>query len=224
MQLADGVYAFPLTVDLEDRTLTFNPAAVETDRGLLLVDAGFPGAVEQIESHVRDLDYEWSDVWGVVLTHQDVDHAGGLADVAERADPVVFAHEDCAPYVDGSEHPVKMDGERYPPARVDVELVEGVRFDTAAGPIDVHHTPGHAPGHVSYHFPEERLLVSGDALHAPEGDLDGPRGPLDEATAVASIGTLADLAVERTLCQHGGFVEHDADTIERIYADNEAGE
>jgi glyoxylase-like metal-dependent hydrolase (beta-lactamase superfamily II) len=82
--------------------------------------------------------------------------------------------------------------------------------------MEVVHTPGHAPGHISLYFPDERALVSGDALHAPEGELDGPRGPLDEETAVESVATLADLAVERTLCHHGGVVEHDPDAIERV--------
>lgn len=219
MRLFDGVHVFPLTLELEDRELTFNPGAVETDRGLLLVDAGFPGSVDQFDDHLDQAGYEWADVWGVALTHQVADHAGGLADIVERADPVVFAHEQCAPFVDGREQPVKIPEEegRYPAARVDVELVEGARFHTAAGPMDVVHTPGHAPGHVSYHFPEARFLISGDALHSPAGPLDGPRGPMDEDEAVESIGTLADREVERTLSQHGGFVEHDPDRIAEIY-------
>jgi len=233
MNVVDGVYAFPLTLELDDpddpdgetREFTFHPSGVETDRGLLLVDAGFPGSTDQLESRLAEAGFDWADVWGVALTHQDADHAGGLAEVVERADPLVFAHRECAPYVDGREHPIKIDddAERFPAADVDVELTEGVRFRTAVGPMDVYHTPGHAPGHVSFHFPEERLLVSGDALHAPEGDLDGPRGPLDEGRAVDSVGTLADLDVERTVCQHGGVVEHDADAIEGIHADADAG-
>ena len=151
-----------------------------------------------------------------MVTHQDVDHAGGLADVRERAEPVAFAHRECAPYVDGRDHPLKMNGKRYPAARVDVELTAGARFATVAGPMEVVHTPGHAPGHISLYFPDERALVSGDALHAPEGELDGPRGPLDEETAVESVATLADLAVERTLCHHGRVVEHDPDAVERV--------
>jgi glyoxylase-like metal-dependent hydrolase (beta-lactamase superfamily II) len=226
MNVTDGVYAFPLTLEIdhpeaEADEFTFHPSAVETDRGLLLIDAGYPGSVEGFEENLAEQGFEWADVWGVALTHQDADHAGGLADIVERADPVVFAHRECAPYVDGREHPIKMDddAERFPAADVDVELVEGVRFDTLAGPIDVYHTPGHAPGHVSYHLPEERLLISGDALHSPEGELDGPRGPLDEEQAIESIGKLADLAVERTLSQHGGIAEHDPDRIAEIHTE-----
>lgn len=200
MEIVDGVYSLPVSVELEDGTeLTVNPAAVETERGAVVIDTGWPGSAEQLESGLDRAGLGWDDVWSVVITHQDLDHAGALAEVLDMTDPVVFAHRECAPYVDGREFPVKLEDERYPPARVDVELSEGVRFDTAAGPMEVVFTPGHAPGHVSLYFADEQLLVSGDALHAPEGTLDGPRYPRDEATAIDSIERLASLEVRRTL-------------------------
>lgn len=222
MELTDGLYDLPVTLELEDRDVTLNPAAVETDRGLLLLDTGCPGIADQLEANLEDAGFGWDDVWGVVLTHQDVDHAGELAAVIDRADPVVFAHPDCAPYVDGREHPVKLedDQERYPAAPVHVEIQEGTRFETAAGPMEVVFTPGHAPGHVSLYFRDAQFLVSGDALHVPEGDLDGPRGPLDESQAIESIETLSTLAFDRTLCYHGGFVEQGTAALERIRREN----
>ena len=30
--------------------------------------------------------------------------------------------------------------------------------------VEVIHTPGHAPGHVMYHLPEEKILVGGDLI------------------------------------------------------------
>ncbi len=222
-ELVDGVHAIAVTLELEDREITVNPAAVETERGILLVDCpGWPSAAGQLEAGLDHAGFGWEDVRAAFVTHQDPDHAGGLAELAERTDPVVFAHRECAPYVDGRDHPIKMDDERYPPARVDVEVTEGVRFHTVAGPADVYHTPGHVPGHASLHFPDEEFLLSGDALHAPDGDLDGPRGPLDEAEAVDAIGKLAELDVSHVLCYHGGYVEEGTDAIAAIR--NEKGE
>lgn len=155
-----------------------------------------------------------------MLTHQDVDHASGLAELVGRTAPVVFAHRECAPYLDGSEHPIKMeDDDRYPAARVDVEASEGVRFDTAAGPADLYHTPGHTPGHVSLHFPGESLLLAGDALHVSEGKLKGPRGTLDEAASADSIGKLSELDVSLTHCFHGGHVDEGTEAIAAIRDD-----
>ena len=218
----EHVHVCPQTLELDDRPdPTFNPVAVEMDRGLLLVDTGVPGELDQWTANLADAGFELEDVWGVALTHQDADHAGGLAAISEAVDPVVFAHPTCAPYVDGREQPVKIPEEngRYPAAPVHVEVTGGARFDTRAGPMEVIETPGHAPGHVSFHFPDAGFLVSGDALHCPEGDLDGPRFPMDEDTAVESMRELATREFDATLCQHGGVVEEGTDALDAILAD-----
>jgi glyoxylase-like metal-dependent hydrolase (beta-lactamase superfamily II) len=215
MPVPDSVHVFPQTLELDEHPdSTINPGAVETHRGLLLVDTGFPDRADEVRANLLDAGFDFDDVWGVVLTHQDPDHAGALAAVVEQADPVVFAHPVCAPYVDGRDFPVKLDDERYPAAPVHVEVTEGTRFDTHAGPMEVVFTPGHAPGHISLHFPDAQFLISGDALHAPEGDLNGPRFPIDEDKAVASVEKLAQRDFDATLTQHGGLVEQGAEALD----------
>lgn len=221
-QLADRIYAFPQTLSHGDREVTIHPAAVETERGLLLLDVGYPDAVDQLEANLEEANHDLGDVWAVLLTHQDGDHAGAVAEVVERSGAVVFAHEDCAPYVDGRLDPIKSDeGERYPATPVDVELVDGVGLRTASGPMEVVFTPGHAPGHVSLYFPESKLLVAADALTASEGELAGPSGEhtLDMERAVESVGRLADEDVERTLAYHGGLAEQGTGAIARLWTD-----
>lgn len=210
MELTPGVYPFPQTIVRESGELTIYPAAVETPKGVLLVDVGDPGTTDQIAANLEAMEAEWADVRGVVLTHHDGDHAGGLADVLELTDAVVYAHRECAPYVDGRKYPLKEDpDDRYPEVDVDVELVEGVSFRTAAGPMDLVFTPGHTPGHVSLYFPEERLLLVGDTITANENSLAPPweENTPDMDRARESIRTLANLDVERVLCYHGGLVE-----------------
>lgn len=220
-QLVEGVYALPQTITRNGDEATFHPAAVETDRGIVLLDVGFPQALDQLEAGLEAAGAGLDAVWAVVLTHQDGDHVAGLSAVVERADPVVLAHPACAPYVDGRRDPIKGGGDRYPAVPVDVEVADGTTIRTAAGPMAVVFTPGHAPGHVALHFPDERLLVAGDALTAPEGDLAGPSEAftLDMDTAIESVGRLADLDVERTLCYHGGFVEQGTGAIARIWTE-----
>jgi len=45
MQLTDGVYGLPFDVSLGDREMTLDPVAVETPRGLLLLDVGLSSLV-----------------------------------------------------------------------------------------------------------------------------------------------------------------------------------
>lgn len=93
--------------------------------------------------------------------------------------------------------------------------------DVHVGPTEVVFTPGHAPGHISLHFPEAGFLASGDALHAPEGELDGPRFPIDEAEAVESVRKLAQLGFDATLTQHGGLVDAGADKLDAVLAERD---
>lgn len=219
MALPAPVHAFPQSIDREGETVTIHPPAVETPRGAILLDVGFPGLLDQVEANLTAAGLAWADVTAVLLTHHDGDHAGALAELLNRTDATVYAHEHCAPHVDGRDDPVKSpEGQRYPPAPVDVELVGGERFRTDAGPMDVIHTPGHTAGHLSLHFPEASLLVAADALTADESGLAGPSPEfsLKMSEALDSAASLADLDVTGVLCYHGGFVEADAGDIRRV--------
>ncbi|MFB9823475.1 MBL fold metallo-hydrolase [Halobaculum roseum] len=224
MELADGVYALELTMERDDGTATFHPAAVETPKGPVLIDAGLPGQTDQLADALATHGLDLADVRAVLLTHHDGDHAGGLAAALERAaDPVVYAHEAAAPYVDGREFPIKSDpeGERYEPVPVDVALQDGVTFRTDAGPMRAVFTPGHAPGHLAFHFPESGVVLAADALRGEGGDLVGPAEHFtpDMAEATRSVGRLAELGADvgTIHCYHGGDVDAGIPEIEAIY-------
>lgn len=217
MELADGVHALELTVEHHDREITIHPAAVETDRGVVLLDAGWPGQGDAIDDALSEAGLA-DDVWAVVATHQDGDHCGSLREVVDRTDAVVFAHREATPYIDGREQPIKGGDDRYPPVPVDVEVADGVTFRTDAGEMQVAYTPGHTPGHCALYFPDERLLVAADALTADEEGLQGPNEEMtpDMDMAARSVAALANLDVESVLCYHGGYVEDGSERIGEI--------
>jgi glyoxylase-like metal-dependent hydrolase (beta-lactamase superfamily II) len=224
MELTNGVYSLPLDVAIGDRQMTLNPAAVETPRGLLLLDVGLPDGVADLTDALADEELDLDDTWAVVITHQDLDHAGCLAAVIDRTDAIVFAHEADAPYLEGETELVKSSEERpmeIKPTTVDVRLVGGETFATDAGPMRAVYTPGHSPGHTSYYFPDAELLVTADALNASEGTLVGPREDAtpDLETAWESVETLSALAVEQALCFHGGYVEDGTERIDDLLAE-----
>ncbi|QLG48259.1 MBL fold metallo-hydrolase [Natrinema halophilum] len=215
-----GVHALPIPVEYAGREITITPVVVETDRGLVLLDVGPRGAISSLETHLMKVGYSLEDVWLVVLSHHDGDHAAGLAALLERVDAVVATHREEAPFVSGEKEPIKSDGERYPPVTVDLELVDGVRIPTDAGLMEVVATPGHTPGHVSVYFPTGNLLIAGDALVA-DGDepLAGPKPNFtpEMERATESVGTLASLEVDRTVCYHGGYVDRGTERIREIH-------
>ena len=220
MDLPDGVYHLPLELEYEGRELTINPCAVETERGLLLFDVGPVGSLDDLEAGLADAGFGLADVSTVLLTHQDADHAGSLAAVQERTDGTTVASERAAAVIDGREPPRggEPGDDRYPPARVDLELEGGATFHTCAGPARVVPTPGHTRGHVSVFFPDAKLLVAADALTANDEGLQGPNPGMSEDMDVAleSAGRLAELDVERTLCYHGGFVDAGNERIAEV--------
>ena len=120
MDLPDRVHALSLGVAFEDREMTLHPSAVETERGLRVLDTGLRSTVDQLTERLDDAGFALEDVATVLVTHQDGDHAGGLSAVVERSGATVVAHERDAPAIDGCEDPGGPPGrERYPPARVD---------------------------------------------------------------------------------------------------------
>ncbi len=224
MALPNGVYDLPIDVAFGDREMTLTPTVVETPRGLLLLDVGMPDGIDDLADALDDEGLALDDTWAVVLTHQDIDHAGCLATVVERTDAVVFAHEDDAPYIEGEKELLKSSEERpmeIEPTTVDVRLTGGETFTTDAGPMEVVYTPGHTPGHVSCYFPEGKLVITADALNAPEGELVGPReGATPEMeTAWESVEILSKRDIDHAVCFHGGYVEDGTERIETLLAD-----
>lgn len=220
-EVVDAVHVLPLETDFGGGPRVFNPTAVETDSGLVLLDVGFPHTVDQLEAGLADSPYGLEDVELVLVTHHDGDHASGLSAVLDRTDALVAAHEAEAPYLDGREFPIKTpdDEERYEPVPVDLELVGGETVRTAAGPMALIHTPGHSPGQLSAYLPEARVLVTADAMTADEDGIAGPNEAYtpDLATATDSVGRLADLDVEHAICFHGGPVEATTADVAAVY-------
>ncbi|WP_152040122.1 MBL fold metallo-hydrolase [Salinigranum salinum] len=221
MALPPSVHLLPLEFEHRGRPATLSPVAIETDRGLLLVDTGLDSTVDQLEARLDDAGFGLEDLRLVLLTHQDVDHVDALATITDRVSPVVVASTHAAQIIDGREEPRGGVGRGRPtPVPVDVELDGWGTIDTRAGPARVVPTPGHTPGHVSLYFPDERLLVAADALTADGGVLQGPRPEMSEEMELAleSVGRLAELDVDHVVCYHGGSVEAGSDRIAEIAA------
>lgn len=221
MQLVSGVHQLPLAVDLESGERTFHLTAVETEKGLILLDTGLPSTTDVLTERLHDAGFNHDDIAMVLLTHHDGDHAGGLDSLLGRTtrEPLVYAHTNESPYISGTEPPLKGNPEdRYPPVPVDVTLTGGERFRTSAGPMELVNTPGHSPGHLSAFLPEARLLIAADALTAEDGVLQGPNPEftLDIEQAYTSVERLAELDINRVLCYHGGLVETGSDRIREV--------
>lgn len=51
-----------------------------------------------------------------------------------------------------------------PPGKADSYLEDGQVLSIGTTSLKVIHTPGHSPGHVSFHFDQEKVLIGGDLI------------------------------------------------------------
>jgi hydroxyacylglutathione hydrolase len=155
---------------------------------------------ERILAPVRELGLE---VEAVLLTHTHFDHVGAVAPVARETGAPVYVSE--------IERPVLADIMSYVPFagigpyesyEADHVLRGGEKLQLAGFEIDVLHTPGHSPGHLTFSIPSELAIFSGDVLfQGSVGRTDLPGGDWD--TLLASIGKLVESLPEDTTVHPG---------------------
>ena len=200
------------------------------DRGWYLVDAGIAGSGPLIRAAARE---RFGDARpaAILLTHGHFDHVGALADLARDWDVPILAHRSERPFLDGTRSyppPAPEVGggsmaELSPlfprkPINVSDRLRDLPRDGTVPG-LDGWqwiHTPGHAPGHVSFWNAATSSLIAGDAISATRQEslsnavlqiphLQGPPAyfTTDWDAAGRSVRRLAALRPERMIPGHG---------------------
>jgi len=124
----------------------------------------------------------------IFLTHGHIDHCGATAELRRRTGvPVEGPQREDAFWIEqlaAQGQRFGFDGvEAFEPDRW-LEQGDTVSFGGIA--LRVLHCPGHTPGHVVFHSPENRLAIVGDVLFAGSvGRTDFPRG--DPEALVRSI-------------------------------------
>jgi hydroxyacylglutathione hydrolase len=135
----------------------------------------------------------------ILLTHTHFDHVGAVAALARHTGAPVYCpslERAVLADIDASVRPLGLSGfESY---EADELLAGGEHLELAGLEIDVHFTPGHSPGHLTYALPAHEALLVGDVLfRGSVGRVDLPGG--DWATLLASIAGLVDAYPPQTL-------------------------
>ncbi len=169
----------PVTPFEQNATLLWCSAT----RRAAVVDPG--GDLERIEAAIAK---EGLTLEKILVTHGHIDHAGGVAELAERCGvPIEGPQEEDAFWIEQMPSQAQMFG--FPHCRTFVPdrwLHQGDRVRVGEVELEVLHCPGHTPGHVVFFEPQSKLAIVGDVLFAGSiGRTDFPRGDYD--TLIDSI-------------------------------------
>jgi glyoxylase-like metal-dependent hydrolase (beta-lactamase superfamily II) len=194
----------------------------------IVVDAGMHGYADTIRKAVENKFGPGAAPLYIALTHGHFDHAGSAAALAKHWDVPIYAHRLEMPYITGkSNYPppdptvggaMSLLGRFFPNRKVNLNgMVEAL--SNSLPKMDewqVHFTPGHTPGHVSFFRPSDRTLLVGDAFTTVDLDSFGAmatkkqevsRPPAyftcDWQKAHESVEHLSDLAPRVLAAGHG---------------------
>jgi glyoxylase-like metal-dependent hydrolase (beta-lactamase superfamily II) len=184
MEIAPGLYSL-----MEFQGGYVHAFIVDDGAGLTVVDTLYSTDAKHILEAIQKIGKSAKDIKQIVLTHAHRAHLGGLARLKELSGAPVCAHEWEADIIAGNRRqqcttlwpmnplilwPLQITSRILPPAKfcpVDRLLQDGDQV----GPLKVIYTPGHTPGHLAFHWPQQRALLAGDTLASwPEFDQGWP--------------------------------------------------
>lgn len=204
-----------------------------------LIDTGITGDAMRIVDFLADVGGKPEQLRQIILTHSHPDHTGGQAELIEKTEAQVLAHELDVPVIIGDEVtqiPEVPENEREflemaidatplaTPARVDRILQDGDEIEMGAGATVVH-VPGHTPGSIAIYLPKEKLLFAGDTAECDlEDNLILGMFNLDRARAIDSFRKIAQLDFDIACIGHGAPLDKDASLEFRRVAEQLAHE
>ncbi|MEK8132051.1 MBL fold metallo-hydrolase [Paenibacillus filicis] len=234
MKINDQVEMLELTLKMGEHDFVINPVVIRDEHTYVLIDTGMPGSYGPITELLTQAGIDDSAPHSIILTHQDIDHVGGLPQFkGEGID--VYAHGEDQPYIDGLKPMIKFNGERKEGLIASLPQDLASAFETTfsgevknvtrvltdgeklpfGGGLTVIHTPGHTPGHIALYHEPSKTLIAGDALVVDGGNLQGPNPAVtpDMKLALESLRKLKAYPIETVLCYHGGLFKGDVHKI-----------
>src|SRR4051812_48538260 len=120
MNITEGLEMLELEMKLSGRSMMIHPVIVNDKDNWTLIDTGMPGLAEDIILYAEQAGISKKPLRAIILTHQDIDHIGGLPgflDESGEAPFDVYAHEADRDTIDG-----KVGFLKFPPENLVAEL------------------------------------------------------------------------------------------------------
>ncbi len=221
---------FSVQQEINGQPISLFPTVIKTASEVVLIDCGYEETFEQFKRELTKLSIEITDITAIFISHDDIDHLGGLAlflqenpaiqvysSAVERSsicgeikaerliqaeNSLVHLPEDYRPWAENFIAQLKKI-KRFP---VNQTFNDG---DFVLEGLQVIDTPGHTQGHISLWDVANGVLIANDALVVEEGQLNiaNPQFTLDLPQAVLSVRKIQALQPKKIICYHGGIFE-----------------
>lgn len=229
MRIDDGIEMLEIEVNVMGTPSIINPILLWDDKNTILIDTGYPKQLPKLRETIEKAGIPFNRLNKIILTHQDIDHVGGVQDILRELHNVqVIAYEEEKPYIDGEKTPIKLaqleaklnelpdsmkkiyeslkDGFEYSKSQVDKTVVDEEELPYCGG-IVVIFTPGHTLGHICLYHKKSKTLIAGDALGIEDGKLAKPikSATYDMNLSLQSLKKLEKYDIKTVVCYHGGI-------------------
>ncbi|QNA46724.1 MBL fold metallo-hydrolase [Lacibacter sediminis] len=210
------------------------PVVLQNEQHVLLVDCGYAGFLPLLEKALSNHQLSVHQLTGMIITHHDIDHMGAAAELKKNHPALqIYSSAIEAPFISGKQKSLRLiqaeqmlDSipEEYKTGALQfIELLKGMQtlpvdhflafnreVDWLRG-IEVIHTPGHMPGHISIYIRQSKTLIAADAVVIENGILEiaNPQFTLDLDDALRSVEKLKQLEIDQLICYHGGLMQKD---------------
>lgn len=229
------INALNINKTISEQNIQIYPVLIQVDNRNYLVDCGYEETFDELKSEMQRYGVEIDELSGVILTHDDHDHIGGLQFLKNENSILKvycgFYEKDSIAGLVKSERLIQAENMlKYFPnehqkwglefinklksiERFDVDdtFIDGDIFENE---IKVIRTPGHTKGHISLFHTVSQTLITGDALVIENDELNtaNPNYTLDLKQAIKSVEKIKELNPKKVICYYGGSMESDIDT------------
>jgi len=198
MKVIDNLYAYVWNGN-DNNCNTYLFAEVLKENRHILIDPGHTitpylreSAYEMLVKKIEQDGLKIEDIGIVLLTHAHPDHFESANKFKQPGHGIIAIYQ-------SEERIYQMLGG----GKVDLILKEGdLKWDSEVKEkLEIIHTPGHSPGHISIFWPAKKALAVGDVVfYHNTGRVDLPGG--DPQQLKDSIDRLSKLEAEYLLCGH----------------------
>ena len=169
----------------------------------LLIDTGFSWARQCLRQVLEQLGADQT-ITTVINTHYHEDHTGNNDLLYELTGAPIMAHPLAIPEIRFPSNVAWYRDMLFGPSNPTNVMAIPAYIDTPHFRFEVHHMPGHCPGHLCLFEPQQRWLFSGDLYLA--ADMDSQLADADGPLWIASLERAMALCPSALFDAHGTIV------------------